>query len=298
MSEIPELERIVFFQGELLTAADLTTLDSNNRELRWLHNRSLHNWGIGFGLDVQGAAGATFVSVNPGYAIDRLGREIILSNPVRVPIPAVAGPATYYLVANYVDDAGQTTEEMRDSSGCGCASTCACSMSGAVRLSNNPAILWKTVAQLVFGIDVILGQVLIQNCTLNQAPSAAVRRYATCGSAFFFRANQVSAADIQWAVWQQGGINIGFTAAIDTSSAKFQTAPRYMAQIVGSRSGSGFIVVDFVSITDESPKGFTLQVALPALSANINPPAVTNAVAGPQILKQLGWSVSWMGVEG
>jgi hypothetical protein len=298
MTEIPELERVVFFQGELLTADDLITLDSNNRELRWLHNRSLHNWGIGFGLDVQGAAGDTFVTVNAGYAIDSMGREIILSNPVQVPIPAVAGPATYYLVANYVDDVDQTTEEMRDASGCGCSSTCVCSTTGAVRLSNRPAILWKTVAQLVFGIDVILAQVLIQNCVLNQAPSASVRRYATCGSGFSFRANQVLAAAIQWRVWRQGGINIGFTAAIDTSSAKFQTTPRYMVQIVGSRSGSGFIVVDFVSIADESSTGFTLQVALPALAAHINPPAVTSAVGGPQILNQLGWSVSWMGVEG
>lgn len=298
MSDIPDLERIVFFQGELLTADDLTTLDTNNRELRWLHNRSLHNWGIGFGLDVQGAAGATFVSVNPGYAIDNLGREIILGSPLQQPIPAVAGPATYYLVANYVDDAGQTAEERRDAAGCGCASACACSTSGATRLSNDPAILWKTVAQLVSGIDVILAQAFIQNCALNLTPSAAVRRYAACGSPFTFRANQVSSPAIPWTVWQQGATNVGFTAAIDTSIAKFQTAPRYMAQIVGSRSGAGFIVVDFVSIANETPTGFTLQVALPPISATINPPTVTDPVGGPQILNQLGWAVSWMGVEG
>ena len=99
-------------------------------------------------------------------------------------------------------------------------------------------------------------------------------------------------------MWQQGTANVGFTAAIDTSIAKFQTNPRYMAQIVGSRSGDGFIVVDFVSIANEAPGGFTLQVALPPISETINPPKVTDPVTGPQIFNQLGWAVSWMGVEG
>jgi len=177
MSGIPQLERIVFYSGELLTADDLTALDDNNRQLRWLHNRSLHNWGIGFGLDVQGSRGDTSVTVNPGYAVDSSGREIILSNPVKQPIPAVSGPATYYLVANYVDDANEPVEEQR--------SATACSPGGAVRLSNAPAILWKTSNLLILGLDVVLAQVSIQNCVLSQPPSGAARRYATCGSPFF-----------------------------------------------------------------------------------------------------------------
>lgn len=298
MSAIPELERILFYPGELLGADDLTALDTNNTELRWLHNR-LHNWGIGFGLDVQGTAGGTFVTVNPGYAIDIRGREIILTQPVDQPIPAVAGPATYYLVADYVPNAGQTVEEQRDASGCGCASACSCSTSGAVRLSNDPAILWKTGAQLVFGIDVVLAQVWIQNCVLNRI-SAAVRRYSTCGSMFRVKAGQVAAGAIKWVPLLPGAGNAGFSAPIDTSAAKFQSAPHYLVQIVGERviASSGQMVLDFVSIANETPTGFTLQVALPPIAATVNPPTVTDPVTGPLMLKQLGWSVSWMGMEG
>jgi hypothetical protein len=286
MSSIPQLDRIVFYSGELLTADDLTTLDDNNRQLRWLHNRSLHNWGIGFGLDVQGARGDTSVTVNPGYAIDSNGREIILSSPVQQPIPAVSGPATYYLVADYVDDANEPVDEQR--------SATACAPGGAVRLSNAPAILWKGTNQFIFGTDVLLAQVSIQNCVLSQAPSAAVRRYAICGSPFFIKTGQLAAQDIAWTAWTPAGLKFGFTAAIDTSAAQFQSTPHYQAQISGSRSNAGTIILDLVSIASESPTGFTLQVALPTLTG-INP--AMDVSAWTSLVGTLGWTITWMGVE-
>ena len=297
MTNIPDLERVLFFPGELLTADDLTARDFNNRELRWLHNRTLHNWGIGFGLDVQGLRGATSVTVNPGYAIDIYGREIILSSPFQQPIPAVPGgsggsAAIYYLVANYLDDANEATEEQR--------SATACASGGAVRLSNAPAIIWKTQAQLNSGVDVILGQVSIQNCVLGANVSTAGRRNAASTTKFSMEAGEIGAQNLIWTPWQQGGVNIGFTARIDTSAAKFQTTPNYMTQIVGSRSSSSpaVVVVDFVTIANQSPTGFTLQLALPALGNEINTSAITDPTAGPELMAQLGWVVSWMGVEG
>jgi hypothetical protein len=301
MSGIPELERVRFFSGELLTADDLAALDSNNRELRWLHNRTLHNWGIGFGFDLVGKRGDTLVTVNPGYAIDIDGREIILSRPVQRPIPAVPGstgdPAIYYLVANYVEDANEPVEQQR--------SATACAPGGAVRLSNDPAILWKTVAQLNTGIDVLLGQVSIQNCVLSASVSATVRRYATSASRFSLSAADIAAKDLQWTPWKHGTVNLGFTAAIDTSAAKFQSKPQYMAQIIGSRSldspeiaSPTIVVVDFVSTANESPTGFTLQVSFPALAGDINPTAITDPNKGPDLMAQLGWRIAWIGVEG
>jgi len=297
VSAIPLLERLRFFPGELLTADDLTLLDGNNRQLRWLHNRTLHAWGIAVGLDVLGKRGDTSVTVNPGFAIDILGREILLTTPLQIPIPAVPGgangsAATYYLVANYVEDADEPTEEQR--------SATACSPGGAVRLSNAPAILWKAAAQLNFGIDVVLGQVSIKNCVLAGPVLGSVRRYATPASCAALSAGELLAKDIHWTAWQQGAVNLGFTAAIDTSAAKFQSIPRYMAQIIGNRSLASpkLTIADFVSVTDGSRSGFTLQVALPGMSGGVNPAAITDPVGGPKLLAQLGWRVVWMGVEG
>jgi hypothetical protein len=282
MSAIPDLERVVFFPGELLTADDLTTLDGNNQQLRWLHNRTLHNWGIGMGFDVIGTRGSTSVKVSPGYAIDSLGREIILSNSVTQPIPAVPS-GTYYLVADWVGDSGQTAEEQR--------SATACNPGGAVRLSNDPAINWKALAQLDSGIDIVLAQVVIQNCVLGQNPSMAPRRYSASGSMPYIKAGEVSASALTWNPWPQG-----FTAAIDTSAAKFQTAPVYLAQIIGGRSIASppLLVVDYLSIASASRTGFTLQVALPALGGNINP----SGQIAPSTFSQLNWQVVWLGIEG
>ena len=297
MGTIPALQRVLFYSNELLTAEDLSTLDNNNQQLRWLHNRTLHNWGICYGLNVMGSTGATYVTVNPGYANDILGREIILTSPVEQPIPAIPGnsdgtAATYYVVANYVDDADEPTQEQR--------SATACAVGGAVRLSNAPAINWRTSAQLNTGIDVVLGQVSIRNCVLNANVSAAGRRNATAASNFSIYADQIQAGALTWSVWKQGSTNLGFTAAIDTSAAKFQSSPSYIAQIVGTRnvSNPATLIVDFVSLSNQSARGFTLQLALPAIADGVNTTAITDAVAGPKLMSSLNWVVSWMGVEG
>ena len=52
---IPTIERPVFFDGQRLTSEDLGEAFAYERELRWLHNRSLHGWGIVLGYAVTGA---------------------------------------------------------------------------------------------------------------------------------------------------------------------------------------------------------------------------------------------------
>ena len=51
------LERIQFFNGERLFASDLQALEAFNREMRWLHNQSLHQAGVGSGFQVTGNIG-------------------------------------------------------------------------------------------------------------------------------------------------------------------------------------------------------------------------------------------------
>ncbi len=298
MTDVPQLERVRYFPGELLTAGDLTAAADYDRQMRWLHNRSLHNWGIGFGLDVLGDRGDTSVTVNPGYAIDIEGREIILAAPCQLPIPAVPGgpagdAAIYYVVANYVADADEATEERRDAAACG-------STSGAVRLSNAPAIRWKTARQLVVGYDVVLGEVSIVNCVLAAAVSTNARRYARAKGATTLYAGEVAAQDAQWKGWTQGATNLGFTLAVDTSLARFNTTPHYIAQIIGARvlDAPSLIVAEFVSLSNQSRDGFTLQVALPAMAGGVNPAMISDPGSGPGLLSQLNWRVGWIGVEG
>ena len=88
-SSVPDLERILFYSGQQLQATDLTELVRARREMLWLHTRSLHSWGIGIGFGVGGKRGDSVVSVSPGYGVDCLGREILLSEARTLTVPAV-----------------------------------------------------------------------------------------------------------------------------------------------------------------------------------------------------------------
>jgi hypothetical protein len=72
------LDRTRFFAGQLLSEADL-----NNEQSYWLaksrlHNRYLHGWGIVCGLQVSCDDCDGWVTINPGYAIDPCGNDIIV----------------------------------------------------------------------------------------------------------------------------------------------------------------------------------------------------------------------------
>src|SRR5262245_1282002 len=136
---IPELERITFFPGQRLHAEDLSEVQRIDRELRWLHNRSLHTWGIGEGFGVTGEAGESAVSIEPAYGIDCAGREILLTKSRNKPIPAVAGDqkgeaVEFFLTAEYQDDAAQAVLERRPG---------ICISGGSIRLAEEPLIRWK-----------------------------------------------------------------------------------------------------------------------------------------------------------
>src|SRR5215218_6154554 len=113
------IERQQFFNGQRLFKDDLQTLEAFNREMRWLHNESLHQPGIGNGFAVAGHKGDREVVVAAGYAIDDLGREIVLTGSRTVPVQPVAGDATgqpqrYVLTVHYPDDDDLEEVERRE----------------------------------------------------------------------------------------------------------------------------------------------------------------------------------------
>src|SRR5262249_60891610 len=105
----PSSEQVVFFPGELLTAPDLNAHHAGEGQLRQLHHRMLHGWGVSQGLATAGARGATSVSLTAGYAIDAAGRELVAEQPTSVPVPPVAaapggGPVPFTLVIRWTED--------------------------------------------------------------------------------------------------------------------------------------------------------------------------------------------------
>ena len=78
------IERPIFFEGQILGAADLSATAEYRRGQSARHNRYMHLWGIANGLDADVGKKITegsvtyleSISIKPGVAIDGAGHVI------------------------------------------------------------------------------------------------------------------------------------------------------------------------------------------------------------------------------
>src|ERR1041384_2529909 len=77
------LDRNRYFYGKLMTVRDFTQEQLYFNSKRWLINRLLFGSGVIYGLQVSAASEPNMVVIQPGVALDPLGREIT--------VPEVAG---------------------------------------------------------------------------------------------------------------------------------------------------------------------------------------------------------------
>jgi len=101
-----DVERFRYWQGQKLKSRDFRDQSRVEAELRWWHNRALHNsYGVRSGLRVTavaGVAGIGAVRVDCGVAYDCYGRELILQTVREVPLPVLNRPAARVtLIARY-----------------------------------------------------------------------------------------------------------------------------------------------------------------------------------------------------
>jgi hypothetical protein len=308
---IPDLERPAFFDGQRLEADDLAAMYDFHRQLRWLHNRSLHSWGVAVGFGVSGAKGGREVTVAPGYALDCQGHDLLLSRSTTLAVPAVAGaaaggPKTYYLTASYVDDADLAPSESRDAD---------CEGTGTVRRIERPLLRWQDPRSVTRddrwrrGIDIVLASVQVLACALVAAPSLAERRSAKPETQPYVAAGASASDSTVWTFFSGPSGVAGIATTVDTSKAGFQTTPQYTAQVVGTRvlkadtgSGNGRLVDGFATAVSAKATSFTLRLAMPRNlkvgGYTLNPDAIFVNATLDTLRTALKWSVSWMGIEG
>jgi hypothetical protein len=113
-----DVQRPVFFEGQILSAADLTGTVESDRARVARHERTLHEWGISDGLRLTGTrrqAGTipyVEVTVQPGMAVDGTGRQVVVGDPVplstalfkQVNGASLTGGAYYPVVLRGIDD--------------------------------------------------------------------------------------------------------------------------------------------------------------------------------------------------
>jgi hypothetical protein len=78
------IERTRYFTGQVLGEADLTQEQLYFREKARRHNRMLHGWGIVCGLCIRPGPAGGELTVEPGYALDPYGNEIVVEDNVTV----------------------------------------------------------------------------------------------------------------------------------------------------------------------------------------------------------------------
>jgi hypothetical protein len=321
------LERNQYFNGERLFASDLQSIEAFNREMRWLHNQSLHQPGVGSGFVVTGNIGDRQVVISPGYTIDALGREIILTEPQTLAIPPVAdngngGSVFYDLTVSYPYDTDLTVSETR-------VGICS-PKPGVVRLREGPIFCWVLLSndithqpvdgtltkRIKTGLFIVLGQVEILNCQLKQPVSTNQRRNARPSLQPYIAAG-VQSGGSNWQLANPlGGAppstsspatfgTFMFDITVDTTVGGFQGVPAYIARVAGVRSGKStsgeteeMFFLDALanipgadSATPPTATGFVLQI-FPVVGSQDTAPEISDVQASIQ-----SWNVVWIGVE-
>jgi len=331
-TEYSKLERLKFSKGQRLYASDMQSIEQVNCEMRWFHNRSLHQPGIGSGFAVSGEIGDREVRIEPGYAIDSEGREIVLTRTKTLPVPPVAGgenniAAFYDLIISYPE--GQDLEEVETRQG-------VCTDRGNVRLREEPNFCWVKLDpnslepvgdrgdEIQKGLRITIMRAEIQNCRLNKKISIAQRRNARPAKGPNIVSGSYVPKPEEWKLWQnQEADPLGLKISIDTSNANFITPPNYQAEIIGERyvsgdTGSGiypYLLEGFLNpfIPSSSGKpitsGFDLFILMPTM--NLGYAGGYDLMLNPgffftddyidyrqQTLRRLGWQITWIGTEG
>jgi hypothetical protein len=270
LKETRFIERLQFFNGQRLFASDLQGIEAFNREMRWLHNQSLHQPGIGNGFAVSGKKGDREVTIGPGYALDAEGREIVLTQSQVEPIPPVAGepdgsPTLYDLTVSYPDDAFLEETERREGI---CRQP-----GGTIRLKEEPVFCWiklnedgqpqeaKHKQEILAGMRIVLARAEVLNCQLNKDISIAQRLSARPPKQPYICCREAAP---EWRSWMIAPFDpdqllasidriftarlvgslvflpiilpFGLQAEINTAQCGFLTTPCYSARISGLRS--------------------------------------------------------------
>jgi hypothetical protein len=315
------LERTQFFNGQRLFASDLQELESFNREMRWLHNQSLHQAGVGQGYKVIGNKDDREVTISAGYALDSMGREIVLTETEVLPIPPVAdngagASAFYYLTVSYPDDADLTPSETREG---------VCLPAGVIRLREHPVFCWVRLnddpknpqpvdvnlkIQIKNQLFIVLARVEIFNCKLKQPVLLSQRRSArppsqpriACGT-----------SPVNWEfippppLTLEAGFHfapIKLSGRINSTSGGFAATPNYFARLAGDRESSrigpesfNYVIDGFIEIAEQpapTPTSFVVNV-YPIIW--IVPGTVASQSVSVDQTVFDGLKVTWFGVE-
>ena len=300
-----ELERLRYWQGQMLRSRDFRDQLAIEAQLRAWHNRALHNtFGVSLGLAVSRVPVTTkndpitAVRASCGLAYDCFGRELILQEAREIPVsPAPQGEQSLTLLIRY-KETSRFPKRAEVEGGC---LPGPCSPFG-----EEPDFIWKPSGRVEVADGVPLARVKYDDAktpSLDEECPVPISRPLA-------RPHVASGATIpgntRWDLWSvmvpEQVINIGVQTTIDTLAAGFTETPCYFAWLQGplwGRSADDFVAAPFAHIDLAAATGFTFRLWLPAvpilgpvITANQDVPAQFPAFAQKHQL-----FVCWLGIQ-
>lgn len=267
-----KLERVRYWQGQMLRSRDFRDLEAIEAQRRWWHNRALHSaYGVAEGLvaTLLPTNAPTAVSVSPGVAYDVFGRELILEKPQTIPLPSNVAEmfnGTAYLLIHYAPaSCGLRPDE---------TSEVCWTQAGPVR-RGTVALDWKLFNPFCNPTPSD-GVALVAVSYTKGLPLPPVAPFAAVSTQPLARPLLASGTTIPgntaWEPWDSGLVDdtgapilIGVQTVIDTSAAGFTNVPCYFAWLEGSvlnQQTLQFVPAIFPSITGDTTTGFTFRLWL------------------------------------
>jgi len=296
----PDLERYVFWRGQLLGSRDLNDVGAGEEERLFWHNRAVHDvYGVAVGLRVDPGQGEpSEVTVQPGLAYDAYGRELALSAETPVPPPRDAGLET--------DQAWALLLRYRESAACGCGGGCGCGGAGVPRSE----LVWRRARS----VGLKDGVVLTRGWWIS---GTAGWLFRPDPDFYSLRARPFSRPHLGHGETPQGGtawrpwsITLPSTASgievsIDTSAAGFSHTPCYFAWLQGGLwqvPHRRVPAVPLERITAASRDRFTFSLWVPEPVTTAEPvvaafiPSPTPQAALLDLARQRLY-VCWLGIQ-
>lgn len=280
-----ELERLRYWQGQRLRSRDFRDQLAIEAQLRWWHNRALHDaYGVSTGFIVSAVPTSgtlRALRVTCGLAYDYFGRELILQDTREIPVPPAPGEGNpqgvgITLLLRY-KQSGQFSQQIDLVPVClPCASA---------SVQEEPDFVWQPSDRVQVTDGVPLARVHYdgQQAFLNLPLTAPLSRPLA-------RPYLASGATLPdhtlWERWivEVNGLptQVGVETKIDTSAAGFTRTPCYFAWLQGAlldEHGQPWLFPYFANIAEASPTGFIFRILLPRVPSRDSPGA--NIAATP-----------------
>jgi hypothetical protein len=285
--EHKRLERVRYWEGQLLRSGDFREIAAVEAQRRWWHNRAIHDaYGVREGFRPQLAGTPRGVIVSPGVAYDCFGRELVLDKKQNVPLPVnlrLKKRADVSLLIRHCEPRCDIRSSRISQ---------VCFEHECVLATGTVEFLWKVGSDVHASDGVSVGRLrnyfpsteaqAISGTQVESATASDVTRFDPT-----FRPAQptrlarpllVSGATVPgntaWAPWSVPFItnetlvpsqNLGVSSVVDTSAAGFTDVPYYFASLQGSiwnAKSQSLLPTLFTSISDETLTSFTFEIFL------------------------------------